>query len=367
MHFGSGGGKGVTRVVTELAVGHASGASIEPFAVFRRKRGRSLAPVFSAALSGAGVPWAEVVPRPKSRTLTELRKLIRAFAPDVFVAHGYSEHIWGRLAAIAERVPCIIHSEHAFELYSAAHLRRLADLDNRTTAVVAVSRGVQGRLEDLGIPRQKLHVIHNGISSKPFSNLTPIESRRQEVLMVSRFARVKDHATVIKAIGLLKRSGRHVQLDLAGEGKWIHKLKVHWLIAVYGVRDRVRFLGHCDDVPSLLSQYRAAVISTRREGFGLVVCEAMMAGCAVVASRVSGIDELVRHDETGFLCEPLNPESMAAGIEQALGAPGKKWAEQAPREARAKFSVERMVREYESLFADTMSRDSASGRASQPS
>ena len=58
MHFGSGGGKGVTRVVTELALVHAAGSAVETFAVFRRKRGKPLDRCFADALDAASVPWA---------------------------------------------------------------------------------------------------------------------------------------------------------------------------------------------------------------------------------------------------------------------------------------------------------------------
>lgn len=349
MHFGSGGGKGVTRVVTDLAVGHATGCMIEAFAVFRRKRGRPLETRFGQSLAAAGVRWTEVVPRPQSSTIAELRQLIRDFQPDVFVAHGYSEHISGRLAAIAEQVRVIVHTEHAHERYSAAHQRKLPQLQAATAAVVAISHGVSQRLQELGIPADRIHVIHNGVAPQRFAGLPPIEARRQEVLMVSRFASAKDHATLIRAVALLKRSGREIRLTLAGGGKWFHRLRARLLIARYGLRRQVSFVGHVDDIPKLLGDYRVAVLSTKREGFGLVVCEALMAGCAVVTSRVSGVDELVVHRDTGFLCDPGSADSMAEGIALALGPEGAQWAIKAPSDAAQRFSMERMIVGYESL------------------
>lgn len=361
IHFGSGGGKGVTRVVTDLAVGHAAGHEVEPFAIFRRKRGIPLNERFANTLNSAGVQWAEVVPRPKTRTVAELRELIREFKPDIFVAHGYSEHIWGRLAAIAERVPHIIHAEHAHERYSRVHRKQLSELDRQTAAVIAISDGVRSRLQDLGIQKEKVRVIHNGIAVERFASNRPLEQRKKEVLMVSRFASAKDHATLIKAIALLKESGQDIRLTLAGDGKWIHKWRAHLLVAVCGLRRLVTFLGHVDDVPSLLSNYRVLVMSTKREGFGLVVSEALIAGCAVVASRIKGVDELIEHRETGFLAEPGSPKSMAEGIALALGHEGGIWATNAPIDAKNRFSLERMTADYERLFRELLATNFAEG------
>ena len=350
MHFGSGGGKGVTRVVTELALGHAAGSAVETFSVFRRKRGKALDRRFADALHAAGVPWAEVMPSPRIRTIAELRQLIREFKPDVFVAHGYSEHIWGRRAALAEQVPHIVHAEHAHERYSRPHLKELSTLDRGTSAVVAVSEGVRARLLQLGIPQAKTRVIHNGIAVERFAGAPPLEQRKREVLMVSRFASAKDHATLIKALGLLKRRGIEIPLTLAGDGKWIHKWRVRLLVAIHGLGRSVKFLGHVDDVPTLLGKYRVVAFTTKREGFGLVVIEALLAGCAVVTSRIPGVDELIVHEETGFLHDAGCPESMAEGIVRALGQEGAEWAARGPSTARERFSLQRMTADYENLF-----------------
>ncbi|MBM4232009.1 MAG: glycosyltransferase family 4 protein [Gammaproteobacteria bacterium] len=352
MHFGSGGGKGVTRVVTELVLGHADGQRIEPFAISRQKHGKPLDRRFADALDAAGVMWDEVMPSPRSRTIAELRQLIREFKPDVFVAHGYSEHIWGRRAALAEQVPHIVHAEHAHERYSRPHLKELSTLNRGTSVVVAVSEGVRTRLLQLGIPQAKTRVIHNGLAVERFAGVPPLAQRKREVLMVSRFASAKDHTTLIKALGLLKRRGVEIPLTLAGDGKWIYKWSVRLLVAILGLGRSVKFLGHVDDVPTLLGHYRVVAFATKREGFGLVVIEALLAGCAVVTSRIPGIDELIVHGQTGFLSDPACPESMAEGIVRALGQEGAEWAARGPSIARERFSLQRMTANYENLFKE---------------
>jgi glycosyltransferase involved in cell wall biosynthesis len=352
IHYGSGGGKGVTRVITNLALGHAAGRDVDVLPVFRRKRGRTLGPAFRADLGQAGLAWCEVVPRPMYRTVRELRAIIREFRPDAFVAHGYSEHISGRLAALAEGVPVVVHVEHAHERYSLLNLWRMRRLAARSQAVVGVSYGVAERLIELGVPRDSVEVLYNGIRLARYVEPTPppIDERERAVVMISRFAAVKDPHTLIRAIALLRARGLDVPLRLVGGGRRWPRFTAERLCRRLGVEDLVQFLGHRDDVPDLLRRHRVAALSTRAEGFGLSVAEALAAGCAVVASRVRGVEELIDHGESGWLAAAQDPESMADGIAAALGEDGARWAANGAAGSRERFTLERMTRDYETLL-----------------
>lgn len=352
IHYGSGGGKGVTRVITNLALGHAAGEHVEALPVFRRKRGRTLGAAFRTDMGTAGLGWCEVVPRPMFRTIRELRSIIRDFRPDAFVAHGYPEHISGRLAALAENVPVVMQVEHAHERYSLLNLWRLRRLAARTQAIACVSYGVADRLEELGVPRDRVAVLYNGIRVARYvtPEPPPLASRENAVVMISRFAAVKDQHTLIRAIALLRERGFDVPLRLAGGGRRWPRFTAERLCRKLGVADLVEFLGHRDDVPDLLRRHRVAALSTRDEGFGLAVAEALAAGCAVVASRVRGVEELIDHDQTGWLATAQDPASMADGIVAALGAAGERWAANGSIGAREHFTLDRMTAAYETLL-----------------
>lgn len=352
IHFGTGGGKGVTRVLTDLAQGHVARGAYEPLIVYRRKRGKPLGEAFRRDLAASGVAYREVSPRPKFRTMAELRAIIREFRPDVFVAHGYSDHLWGRMAAIAEGVPVVVQVEHAHERYKWLHLWRSRRLAASTDAIVGVSRGVIDRLRELGFPAERLHVIYNGVRVERFTSAEPKPWAQREaaVVMAARFGQPKDQRTLIRAAALLRDRGMPVRVRLAGGGKKLELWRARWLVRRLGLGGLVEFLGPRSDLPEVFRQHQVAVMSTWREGFGLVVIEAMAAGCAVVGSRAPGVEELIEHGRTGWLATAGDPEAFAEGILAALGEKGATWAAVGAAYASHGFGVERMAAEYEQLF-----------------
>ena len=363
MHFGSGGGKGVTHVMVDLATGHIRGGRYEPIVVFRRKRG----PVdeqFRADLQRAGVRCHEVRRAPHGRVIADLRAIVREHRPDVFVAHGYSEHLWGRRAAIAENVPHVVQVEHNHERYKWRHLQLSLRLDPRTDAIVTVSDSVGMRLREYGFPSAKIRTIYNGVRVERFAALnSSFEQRDPHVLMISRFGRQKDQATLIRAAALLRDRGRPVHVRLAGGGKWLSRRKAVRLIDELGMRDHVELLGPRNDVPELLRSARVFVLSTHFEGLPLALIEALAAGCACIGTRVPGVEELIEHGRTGWLVDHEDPRSLADAITAALGPEGAFCAAAGQTAAFERFNFERMTQDYEHLFDQLLVRRASTAPA----
>jgi glycosyltransferase involved in cell wall biosynthesis len=127
-------------------------------------------------------------------------------------------------------------------------------------------------------------------------------------------------------------------------GEWLAKLK--HLAAKLGIGDRVRFVGHRDDMPALMSELDVVVhASVRPEPFGTVIAEAMSMERAVIATRAGGPPEYVCDGHNGLLVAPRDAEQMAAAIlrllndgslRQRLGAQGRQTVVQ-------RFSIEHYV------------------------
>ena len=101
------------------------------------------------------------------------------------------------------------------------------------------------------------------------------------------------------------------------------------------------------------------VLSSVTEGISLTLLEAMASGLPVVVTNVGGNPEVVVDGETGFLVPPKNPEKMAEAIitllknkelAKKMGVAGRKRVEE-------KFSLERMVREYEEIYRNLLKYD----------
>jgi len=97
-------------------------------------------------------------------------------------------------------------------------------------------------------------------------------------------------------------------------------------VAALGLADRFTFLGFRGDAPELVQAFDIVAVPSRVEPFGLASLEAMAAGRPVVASRVGGIPEVVRHEQEGLLVPPRDPEALAAGIARLVANPAERTA-----------------------------------------
>ncbi len=112
------------------------------------------------------------------------------------------------------------------------------------------------------------------------------------------------------------------------------------------------------EMPALYRQYDLLLFPSVREGFGLVVAEAMSCGLPIVASDTSAIPELVIDGKGGFLCEPGNSDAFAEKINLLAEMPELRREMGEFNRARVEryFTRERMIREYTELFDRILDR-----------
>lgn len=354
LHFVTGGfSGGATQVAIALVNAARQSGAVQPLLVLRRKRRGD--PKRIAELEQAGVPLAVVPGWSHLATVAALVRVCREFRPDVLVAHGFSEHLWGRYAGLLARVPHLVHVEHnTRERYTRWRLAQARWLARRTDRIVGCSEGVRLRLLEMGMPAERTIAIPNGIRLEPFADAGahPFAARVPGIVMVARFSRQKDHATVVRALALLRERGLRPPLLFAGGGKAANRRPVEALVAELGLQDQVRFLGVARNVPDLLMGHQFAVLGTHYEGMPLALLEGMAAGCAVVGSAVPGVREVLAHGIDGLLVRESDPAAMAEAIERVLRDPaeGARLGASARAAALERHSRELMNRRYEALF-----------------
>ena len=133
---------------------------------------------------------------------------------------------------------------------------------------------------------------------------SPDPSSELSVLAVGRLHAIKDHAFLVRACAQLRACGLRFECLIAGEGP--ERGNLESLIRKYGLRDRVRLLGHVpnEQIDSLYARADVVVLTSRSEGIPLVLMEAMARGKLVLAPEITGIPELVIAGKTGFLYKP---------------------------------------------------------------
>lgn len=349
LHFVSGGFSGATQVAIDLC-GPQSGQ--DTLLVLRRRHSIDPAPRV-AQLRAQGLQ-VEVVPRWSHwATIRALMRLCRDWRPDVLVAHGFSEHLWGRYAGLWAGVPRLIQVEHnTRERYGWWRLRQSLWLARRTERIIGVSRAVRDALVARGHPAERCTVVLNGIDLTRWQGGRPWDEREDALVMPARFAGQKDHFTLIRAIALLAARGLRPVAYLAGEGKSSWRARAERLARELGVADQVRFLGHVDDLPALLGRVKLCVLATHYEGLGLGLIEGMAAGCCGIGSDVEGVQEILTHGETGFLVPHQDAAALADLLAERLrdSEGSARIAAAGQRHVQATFDRQRMRQQYLALF-----------------
>jgi glycosyltransferase involved in cell wall biosynthesis len=353
MHFVTGGFSGATQVAVDLCLA-ARSAGQDVVLVLRRKR-RTTLPEKVEALRAQGLDVRVVPGWAHAATVWALRALALEWRPDIIVAHGYSEHLWGRYAGLWAGVPRLVHVEHnSRERYTRWRLKQALWLADRTAATVGVSEGVREQLIARGFPPERCVAIPNGIDLDrfPAASLVPLEARAPGILMAARFARQKDHATLIEAVALLKAQGLSAPVYLAGGGKAGLAQRMRALAQQRGVADQVHFLGAVADLPQRLMHSPIFVLSTHYEGMPLALVEGMAAGCACVASDVVGVRGVMQPGRTGLLVPEGDAPALAQALARLLADPAYAAAlgRAAREQAVADYGLARMHTRYQQLL-----------------
>jgi glycosyltransferase involved in cell wall biosynthesis len=152
------------------------------------------------------------------------------------------------------------------------------------------------------------------------------QAARLVIGMSGRLAPWKGQHLLLEAVAALPAGDFVVEFvggPLFGEDAYAERL--HDLATEWGLDCRVRFLGHRPDPSTHVATWDIAVhASTLPEPFGMVIAEAMAAGCAVIAPDVGGPRELIEHDVTGWLFRPGDPTSLANGLDALISDPDRR-------------------------------------------
>lgn len=161
------------------------------------------------------------------------------------------------------------------------------------------------------------------------------------VVMLGRLTAWKGQAVVLQAIARLQRQDVCCVFVGSDQGRHRYSKELETLAASLGIADRIRMIGHVDDVPAALMLSDAVVhASTDPEAFGRVVIEAQAMGRPTIATNLGGPAETVEHLVTGWLTPPGDAGAMAHHLAEALSL------DAASRHALGVRARESVLRDY---------------------
>lgn len=294
-----------------------------------------------------------------------LTRLLRETQPDVVLAHLFGNYTPVSWAAFLARVPTTYGVSANDPIFFANSLWKPMVLAHAARPFcrgeIAVSHSVERILTSrLHLPVNRVTVIPNGFAvediaaraaaGRETANRTLGAAR---VFMAARISRSKDHATVLKAIQLLRSEGRQVELWLAGGAQdESRQASLESLADQLGIRDSVRFLGAREDIPELMGASDVVVHSTDSEGFGNVVAEAMAAGAPVVATDIPACREVLEGGRCGLLVPRGDAPAMAEALRKILDKDALRLqlVDAASERVTSRYDVKRMASDYAELF-----------------
>jgi glycosyltransferase involved in cell wall biosynthesis len=320
-------------------------------------------------LDEAGIPVSLIGKRLKvdPMALGRLIRFLKEKRFDVVQTWIYAADTYGRVAARRAKVPVVVTSEMAVDLWK-GRSELVVDrfLSQWTDRVVGNSNAVVDFYKKVGIPPEKLAMIPSGIADEEPPEVDPIEVRDSLglpgdcplVLFVGRLAEQKSVDSLISALDLLQHVRPDVRTLIVGEGPLRDRLE-EMAQAFRLFEDRkVSFLGHREDVPRLLAASTLLVLPSLYEGLPNVVLEAMRFRKPVVATAAPGTTEVVEDGVTGLLVPLRDPPNLTRairrvieeeGLARSLGEAGRARVE---LEFGVKLMVERFALLYEQLARD---------------
>jgi glycosyltransferase involved in cell wall biosynthesis len=218
-----------------------------------------------------------------------------------------------------------------------------------TTAWVANSQAIAGDLARWVIPRERVHVIPNGID-------VPEDVGRQprngvvHFLSMGRLDADKAVDQTIRAFAALSADAP-AHLTILGDGPCRRELKA--LSRRLGQDRRISFPGAVDDVMPYLKEADVYLSSSVSEGMSNALLEAMSRGVMPVVSRVSGADDLVEDGVSGFLVPPGDETTLTTRLVESLAMTRqhrRATGEAARAAIRARFSLEKVVERHLTLY-----------------
>ena len=251
------------------------------------------------------------------------------------------DHIHAHFASHPAAAAWIIHQfsgipysfvAHGSDLHRDQHMLRNKVRD--AAFVVAISEYNRRIILDVAGDKQaaKVTVIHCGVNPVDFSSAhdsahQPVDAAGYRIFCIGTLHEVKGQSYLIDAVGQARANGHDLTLHLVGDGPDQKVLEQQ--VAAAGLINHVIFEGRRDrheiirllQTADLLVAPSVPTANGRREGIPVVLIEAMASGVPVVASRLSGIPELVRHQVNGLLAEPRDVPGLASAMELLCNNP----------------------------------------------
>ncbi len=320
-----------------------------------------------------------------------VRDIIRELKPDIVHTHASKAGAIGRLAAINEKVPVVVHTFHGHVFHSYFGKVKTnfyktfeRSLAQRSSAIIAISERQREELTSVYkvAPPEKTHVIPLGFDldrfcidkamrRERFRSFYALDTNDFAIGIVGRLAPVKNHFFFIDAfLEARKRSDRQMKAFIVGDGELYDRLEGY--IRSRGLTSArcayrsdsgggqgetlknadVIFTSWVTEVEHVLPGLDCVALTSQNEGTPVSLIEAQSAGIPVISTNVGGVRDIVLHEKTGWIVEPGNINTYSSCLNRLTNDHllHRQFCEEGPKHTLARYSRSRLATDMRKLY-----------------
>lgn len=303
------------------------------------------------------------------RYLLGLRKIIQSESVDLIQSHLLGSNVYCSLVGLLTGKPVVTTFHGAVDVDHKERFMSLkfALINLGASSIVAVSESLRAELINrTPLKGHKTAVIYNGIDTVLFERQKSDELRQRfgwdkdDVIIGSlgNIRPAKAYDVLLQAAGMLENQKYACRFVIAGQGESKGKpnrlyKELMELRESLNLQDHVKFIGFVDDPADFLSKVDLFLLSSSSEGFSISTIQAMASSLVVIATRSGGPEEIVAHQEDGWLVE----KDDSAAIAEAIGILSDDPERRALLSRNAKIKVDKsfglatMLNAYQTLYS----------------
>ncbi len=216
--------------------------------------------------------------------------------------------------------------------------------------------------DDFRVREEFLRIIPRGVDLDKFK-FTSQEERQSSpfvVGIVGRLTPLKGHKYFLKAMSKTLRAIPNLRVWVVGSAdkrKANYKEELKALTRRLGISHCVDFLGYEEDIKEVLSKLSVLVMATTtQEAFGRVIIEAGASGVPVVATKVGGVIDIIKDQETGFLVAPSDSDAIHKSVMKLYNEPilANEFTKNLRQKVEQEFSLDTMYSSKMSLYNESL-------------
>lgn len=298
------------------------------------------------------------------RTAWKIKRICKRLHIDLIQTHTSKSHTLAVIAGVfGLNVPQIMTRRVDFPVKD-NWFSRFKYNYSKIARIICISQTILEMTEKDIRDKQKLLCIHSGVDMDRFSEFAQSDWLRQEyqksadtfiIGNTSAISDQKDYYTFVNVAERILRVRTDVHFFIVGDGPEREQIAAY--VSEKGLADRITLTGFSKNIREILPSFDIFLFTSKTEGLGTSVLDAMVAGVPIVTTAAGGVPEMIRHEENGLMYQVKDEEGLTAGVLRMMNGPqlAKRLADMA-RETVKEFSKEKTAASTVEVYKEIVRR-----------